>query len=60
MATYIINTNTKEIHKSAKVDSRCKISEIKPAHRIDTDNAEPYFTAGYNGCKWCYPERHTG
>lgn len=60
MATYIVNTNTKEVHKTAKVESRCKIKEMSPSHRIDTDYAEQYFAKGYNGCKWCYPERHTG
>ncbi|WP_019914314.1 hypothetical protein [Paenibacillus sp. HW567] len=60
MATYIVNTNTKEIHKTAKVEPRCRIEEIKPYHRIDTNNAQPYFAQGYNGCKWCYPEKNTG
>lgn len=39
MATYIVNTNTMEVYKTAKVESRCRINEIKPQHRIDTVNA---------------------
>lgn len=59
MATYIVNTNEKEVHRTAKTEGRCKINEMSPSHRIDTDNAEQYFNKGYNGCFWCYRERHT-
>lgn len=61
MATYIVNTGpNKEVHRTAYVVSSCRIPEIHPAHRVDTN--EDYtvkYPLTYDGCKHCYKEKHT-
>lgn len=63
MAKYIINNNTKEIHRSAYVVSNCRINEISWSHREDTDDdwrVAQLIKAGYNGCYWCYRSQDKG
>jgi hypothetical protein len=62
MAKYIINHNTKEIHRTLFVNENCKIDEIRPIHREDTDydwRVAQLINQGYNGCYWCYRQQHT-
>jgi hypothetical protein len=61
---YLANKNTKEIHVFSEIGAGCKYNEIKPEHKIwlDTEQQvnEYIRNLGYNGCKWCYPEKNTG
>jgi hypothetical protein len=58
MTKYIVNTNTKTIHQSDNIKYECFIEKVNPDHRVDTDNAKSYLDDGYNGCGWCYKEKH--
>lgn len=63
MAKYIVNHNTKEIHRTAFTVSSCRISEIKSDHREDTDSdgrVAQLIRDGYNGCYYCYRSQDTG
>ncbi|MBD8521427.1 hypothetical protein MKY88_12795 [Lysinibacillus sp. FSL R7-0073] len=60
MATYIVNTGpNKEVHRTAFTVASCKISEISPSHRVDTDTDYTVaYPNEYDGCAYCYPEKH--
>ncbi|MGD6894302.1 hypothetical protein [Bacillus infantis] len=60
MAKFIVNTGpNKEVHKTALIRLGCKINEISPQHRVDTDEDWTIrFPLTYDGCKHCYPEKH--
>lgn len=63
MAKYIINHNTKEIHRSTYVTLNCRINEMHPSHREDTNDdwrVAQLIRSGYNGCYWCYRSQDTG
>jgi len=60
MKKYLINKNTKEIHDLNNKKRGCKINEIKDIHKIYTDNINIYVKKGYNGCKWCLPDKNNG
>lgn len=63
MAKYIINHNTKEIHRTAYTVPNCRINEILREHREDTDydwKVAQLIKSGYNGCYWCYRSQDTG
>lgn len=63
VAKYIINHNTKEIHRTAYTTSNCKIALMRPEHREDTDSdwkVSQLLAGGYNGCYWCYRSQDTG
>jgi len=63
MPNYLANTNTKEIHKLANVVTNCEIDKMKPEHKkyleyeFQVDSLIK--SEGYNGCYWCYREKHT-
>ena len=60
MATYIVNKGpNKEVHRTARVETRCKISEISTNHRLDTDtDYTVLYPNEYDGCAHCYAEKH--
>lgn len=61
MAKYIINHNTKEIHRTAYVTENCRIFDINTSHREDTDydwKVAQLIAQRYNGCYWCYRSKH--
>lgn len=60
MATYIVNTGpNKEVHRTAYTVSSCKISDISPNHRLDTEvDYTVLYPSEYDGCKHCYSEKH--
>lgn len=63
MAKYVINHNTKEIHRYAYRTANCQIPEITSSHRENTDSdgrVAQLIRNGYNGCYWCYRSQHTG
>jgi hypothetical protein len=61
---YIVNSNKMEVHDSARTRDGCKIDEMKPEHKSYLDDFNDvknlFDNEGYNGCKWCMPEHHTG
>lgn len=60
MARYIVNKGpNKEVHRTAFTKSECKISEIRPEHRLDTDSDYTVlYPEIYDGCGHCYSEKH--
>ena len=62
--SYLANSNTKEIHDLNNTQMNCQINEIKPEHRVLLQSIEDVKRwiekFGYNGCKWCLEEYHTG
>ena len=64
MARYLANKNTHEIHDLENEQVNCQINEIKPEHRVSLQSIEDVKRwiekFGYNGCKWCLEEYHTG
>lgn len=60
MTTYIVNTGpNKEVHRDAYKVAQCRIGEISPSHRLDTneDYTVTYPTV-YDGCRYCYASKH--
>jgi hypothetical protein len=57
---YIVNLNSKEIHKSLNPHKNCKTDLI--SNRIDITKSEynDYIKNGFNGCKWCNEKDNTG
>ena len=61
MARYLGNKNEKEVHDLENEKVGCKISQIKPEHKIPIatlEEAKKYFARGWDGCKWCLPQYH--
>lgn len=60
MSRFIVNTGpNKEVHRTAFTKTECKIYEISPQHRLDTDtDYTVLYPTVYDGCKHCYPEKH--
>lgn len=60
MARFIVNTGpNKEVHRTAYTVPNCKINEISTSHRLDTDtDYTVLYPSTYDGCKYCYTEKH--
>lgn len=60
LAEYIVNTGSqKEVHRTAFTKSECNILAINPNNHLDTDDDYTvFYPLTYNGCKYCYPEKH--
>lgn len=64
MANYLANTNTGEIHRLSTVKPECKIDEIKEEHKkyLNYESEVDALIASdskYDGCYYCYNEKHT-
>ncbi len=61
---YVGNANTKEIHDLSRIKKACQFSKILEKNKVYLASLEEVDRAieeqGYNGCKWCMPERDTG
>lgn len=64
---FLENKNTGEIHRKAYESPRCEIASIKEDHAVhlsaqEVDSKLGTSTANghvWNGCHWCFNERHT-
>ncbi|HLT40677.1 MAG TPA: hypothetical protein VK034_30575 [Enhygromyxa sp.] len=53
MATYLGNSNTKEVHDLDKEKSACNIARIKPEHRVSFASLATAHRQGYDNCFYC-------
>lgn len=53
---YVINENTKEIHKMNNVKYQCFIDKLINKTYINSDQLKGYLKSGYDGCYWCNNE----
>ena len=57
---YIVNHNTKEIHRADSTDSRCRFHLMTKCERITKRKLKKLLERGYNGCRWCLQEYDLG
>lgn len=57
---YIVNHNSKEIHKIKNITKVCRTYLMTKANYISKKKAEKLLNSGYNGCCFCYPEKDDG
>jgi hypothetical protein len=55
---YIVNHNSKEIHRIKFRTSKCRFSLMKNAVQIRKKDADWLLSEGYDGCKYCWTEKH--
>ena len=53
MASYLGNSNTKEVHNLDQEKPGCKISQIKPEHRVTFTSLSEARGKGYDNCSHC-------
>jgi hypothetical protein len=52
---YIVNHNSKEIHKIKSLTKNCKIKLMKNAEQITLSTSKWLLYNGYSKCKHCWP-----
>ncbi len=59
MKKFIRNINTKQIHRQP-LTPQCNVVAENPRHRPCGALVAWFMLtfAGYDGCAWCYPEKH--
>jgi hypothetical protein len=53
MATYLGNSNTKEVHNLDNEKDACKIAQIKAGHRVQFSSLAEANRKGYDNCVHC-------
>jgi hypothetical protein len=53
MATYLGNSNTKEVHNLDKEKPKCNIALIESGHRVEFVSLDAARRAGYDPCDHC-------
>jgi hypothetical protein len=53
MATYLGNSNEKEVHNLDNEKDDCNIAQIKPGHRVRFSSLPEAHRQGYDNCSHC-------
>jgi len=57
---FIVNHNSKEIHRIKHLKGVCRTYLMTKAKYASKKKVEKLLKSGYNGCRFCYPEKDEG